>query len=127
MSKAGLTKDPLVAGKEFISRIQREGETVHAFTVDLKLLFSQAYLSEMPTSGILLQCFLTGRGKLTLLEQAIKDAGEIKVSFETTVEPLKEINMLPTEKEPTELEKLQETDVRMARRAGDKSERERKL
>ena len=53
MSKAGLTKDPLVAGKEFIVRVQWEDETVNTFAVDLKLLFSQAY-------WILLQRFLTG-------------------------------------------------------------------
>ena len=60
MSKAELTKDPLVARKEFIARVQREDKTVNAFAVDLKSLFSQAYPSEEPTAGILLQRFLTG-------------------------------------------------------------------
>ena len=60
MSKAGLTKDPLVAGKEFIARTQQSGETINAFAENLKILFSQAYPSEAPTSGILLQRFLTG-------------------------------------------------------------------
>lgn len=44
MSKAGLTTDLLVARKEFIVRVQWEGETVNTFAIDLKLLFSQAYL-----------------------------------------------------------------------------------
>ena len=60
MSKAGLIKNPLVAAKEFITRMQQEGETVSRFAGDLKLLFSQAYLSENSTSGIMLQWFLTG-------------------------------------------------------------------
>ena len=32
MSKAGLTKDSLVAGKEFITRIQQDGQPVNTFT-----------------------------------------------------------------------------------------------
>ena len=128
MSKAGLTKDPLVAGKEFIARIQQDGESVNTFAADLKLLFGQAYLSEEPTSGILLQRFLTGllpslsrqlllRGKPTTLEQAIKDAGEIEyaLSFETSVEPPKELNVLPPNTGPTELERLQETVRKMSK------------
>ena len=39
MSKAGLTKDPLVAGKEFITHIQQDHESVNTFAADLKLLF----------------------------------------------------------------------------------------
>ena len=142
MSKAGLTKDPLVAGKEFIARVQQEDETVNAFAVDLRLLFSQAYPSEEPTAGILLQQFLTGllpslshqlllRGKPTSLERAIKDAGEVEyaLSFETSVEPPKGVNLLPQKEGPTEIEKLQETLDKMVQttgRAGSKLERERK-
>ena len=35
MNKEGLTKDPLVAGKEFITWTQQEGETVSSFAGDL--------------------------------------------------------------------------------------------
>ena len=132
MSKAGLTKDPLVAGKEFIARIQQDGEPVNTFASELKLLFSQAYPLEEPTSGILLQRFLTGllpslsrqvllRGKPTSLEQAIKDAEEIEyaLSFQTSVEQPKEINALPPQQGPTELEKLQETLEKMSKRLGE--------
>ena len=130
MSKVGLTKDPLVAGKEFIARVQWEDETVNTFAVDLKLLFSQAYPSEEPTAGILLQRFLTGllpslsrqycyvRGKPTSLERAIKDAGEVEyaLSFETSVEPPKRVNLLPQKEGPTEIEKLQEALDKMSKR-----------
>lgn len=129
MNKAGLLKDPLMAGKEFIARIQRDGETVDSFAENLKLLFKQAYPSEEPTSSILLQRFLTGlrpslsrqllfRGKPSSLEQAIKDAGEIEyaLSFESSVEPLKEINVLPQTKGPTELKQLQETLEKVSKR-----------
>ena len=132
MSKAGLTKDPLVAGKEFIARIQKDGEPVNTFTSELKLLFSQAYPLEEPTSGILLQRFLTGllpslsrqvllRGKPTSLEQAFKDAEEIEyaLSFQTSVEQPKEINTLPPQQGSTELEKLQETLEKMSKRLGE--------
>ena len=60
MNKAGLIKDPLLAGKEFIARMQQEGETVSRFAGDLKSLFSQAYPAEDSASGIMLQRFLTG-------------------------------------------------------------------
>ena len=69
MKKAGLIKDPLVAGKEFMVRSQVQGETVERFAEELLRLFSQAYPTEAPISDILLQRFLTGmlllRGKPT--------------------------------------------------------------
>ena len=46
MSKAELTKDPLVADKEFIVQTQQSNKTVNTFADDLKLLFCQAYPSE---------------------------------------------------------------------------------
>ena len=64
MSKVGLTKDPLMAGKKFIARIQLEGETVSTFARDLKLLFCQAYLAEDPTSEFCCSNFLLGRSHL---------------------------------------------------------------
>ena len=52
-----------------------------------------------------------------MLEQAIKDAGEIEyaLSFETSVEPPKEPNVLAPKTGPTELEKLQETLEKMSK------------
>ena len=95
-------------------------------------MFSQAYPLEEPTSGILLQRFLTGlllslsrqvllRGKPTSLEQAIKDAEEIEyaLSFQTSVEQPKEINALPPQQGPTELEKLQETLEKLSKLLGE--------
>jgi len=129
MSKAGLTKDPLVAGKEFIARSQRRDETVSTFAEDLKSLFSQAYPSEAPTSEILLQRFLTGllsslsrqvllRGKPTTFDQAVKEAEEIEyaLNFESKGESQKEVNLIPQKKGPTEFEKLQENLEKMSKR-----------
>ena len=41
MKKAGLVKDPLVAGKEFMVRSQVQGETVERFAEELSRLFSR--------------------------------------------------------------------------------------
>lgn len=83
------------------------------FAGNLKSLFGQAYPSENPTSGTLLQRFLTGLQPLSscqlllwgnyLFRQAVKDAGEIEyaLSFET--------NKIFPKKYPIEIEKLQET------------------
>ena len=60
MKKAGLIKNPLVAGKEFMVRSQLQGETVECFAKELLRLFSQAYLTEALTSNTLLQQFLIG-------------------------------------------------------------------
>ena len=59
MKKAGLTQDPLTAGKLFITRCQRSGEKAVDFGDHLKKLFKQAYPDEDLASCILLQCFLT--------------------------------------------------------------------
>lgn len=85
MKRAGLIKNPLVSGKEFMVHSQVQGETIERFAEELMELFSQAYPTEAPTSDILLHRFLTGilpsisrqlllRGKPTTLKQAIKDA-----------------------------------------------------
>ena len=60
MMRAGLARDPLTAGKIFISRCQLPGEKAEDFENDLKKIFKQAYPEEELTSGILLQRFLTG-------------------------------------------------------------------
>ena len=41
MKKAGLIKDPLVVGKEFMVRSQLQGEIVERFSEELAKLFSQ--------------------------------------------------------------------------------------
>ena len=105
MTRAGLIKDPLTAGKIFISRCQHANEKAEIFTNDLRKLFEQAYPDEDVTSGILLQCLLTGlhvpvshqillHGQPTTFEQAIKEAMEIEytLNFETKAEPVKVTN-----------------------------------
>ena len=103
------------------------------------MLFIQAYPSEEPKSGILLQWFLTGLlpslsrqvllwGKPTSLEQAIKNAGEIEyaLSFQTSVGQSKGTNALPPQHGPTELEKLQETLKNMSKQLGELELNQRK-
>ena len=133
MKKAGLIKDPLVAGKEFMVRSQVQGETVEHFAEELSRLFSQAYPTEAPASDMLLQRFLTGilpsigrqlllRGKPTTFKQAIKDASDIEyaLNFEPSPEQLpesrKEINVVTQKQGPMELQKLQETLDRVSTR-----------
>ena len=58
--KTGLAQDPLTAGKLFISHCRHSGEKTADFTDHLKKLFKQTYPDKDLTSGILLQCFLTG-------------------------------------------------------------------
>lgn len=96
MKEAGLAQDPLTAGKLFISCSQRPGETATDFATHLKKLFKQAYPGEELTSGILLQCFLTGsaspvsqqillRGQPTSFDQAVESTKEVEyaLNFET--------------------------------------------
>ena len=89
MNKAWLTKDPLVAMKDFTVWIQQEGESMSIFIGDLKLLLSQAYPLENLTPGIQLQQFLTGlqplfsfqlllQWKPTSFKQAVKHTEEIE-------------------------------------------------
>ena len=105
MTRAGLIKDPLTAGKIFISRCQHANEKAEDFANDLRKLFKQAYPDEDVTSGILFQHLLTGlhvpeslqiqlHGQPTTFEPAIKEAMEIEyaLNFETKAEPVKVIN-----------------------------------
>ena len=107
MTKAGLTQDPLTAGKMFISRCQRPGEKAEDFADELRKLFGRAYPEEDITSDVLLQRFLTGllapvsrqvllRGKPTTFAQAIKNATEIEyaLNFENQSEPERDINAI---------------------------------
>ena len=120
MTRAGLARDPLTAGKIFISRCQLPGEKAEDFANDLKKIFKQAYPEEELTSGILLQRFLTGlvapvsrqmllRGQPTTFEQAVKDAKAIEyaLNFETkSTDPVaKEVNAI-SQPQPLENAKL---------------------
>ena len=60
MMRAGLIKDPITAGKIFISCCQHANDKAEGFTNFLRKLFKQAYPDEEVTSGILLQRLLTG-------------------------------------------------------------------
>ena len=88
MKKAGLTQDPLTAGKLFICCCQGSGEKAADFADHLKKLFKQAYPDMDLACSILLQSFLTGlvppvsqqillRGKPTTFEQAVQDVEEV--------------------------------------------------
>ena len=128
MKRAGLIKDPLVSGKEFMIWSQVQGETIERFAEELMELFSQAYPTEAPISDILLQRFLTGilplisrqlllHGKPTTLKQAIKDASDIEyaLDFESSFKPTKEVNVVTQKEEPSELQRLQETLEKVSR------------
>ena len=59
MTKAGLSQDPLTAGRAFTTRHQGPQERVADFATALRKLFTQAYPEEKVTSSVLLQQFLT--------------------------------------------------------------------
>ena len=92
MTKAGLTQDPLTAGKLFISRCQWPGEKAEDFAAELRKLFRRAYPEEDISSDVLLQPFLSGllapvsrqmllRGKTMTFAQATKNATEIEYAL----------------------------------------------
>ena len=60
MKRAGFCSDPLVAGKDFMSCIQRQGEKVEDFVARLTKLFKQAFESVGADSSVLLQRFIMG-------------------------------------------------------------------
>lgn len=108
-TRAGLARDPLTAGKVFISWCQLPGEKAEDFANDLKKIFKDAYPDEELTSVIQLQRFLTGlvalvsrqmllHGQPTTFEQAVKDAKAIEyaLNFETesTAPVAKEVNAI---------------------------------
>ena len=75
-----------------MARCQRSGEKVADFASDLKKLFKQAYPEEPLTSGILLQCFITGlmphisqqillKGKPTKFEEAVLTAEGVEYAL----------------------------------------------
>eukprot|EP00731_Ephydatia_muelleri_P019398 Em0012g223a len=91
-----LCREPLEAGKLFMTRSQLERERV---TELLKKLFKQAYPEEDSTSGILLQRFVMGlktpvsrqlllRGKPDTFENAIEAAREIELVLEFESKPM---------------------------------------
>eukprot|EP00731_Ephydatia_muelleri_P010420 Em0005g1006a len=94
-----LCREPLEAGKLFMTRSQLERERVTEFAMQLKKLFKQAYPEEDSTSGILLQRFVMGlktsvsrqlllRGKPDTFENAIEAAREIKLVLEFESKPM---------------------------------------
>ena len=93
MEKAGLTKDPLAAARDFQMRVQGPAEKARDFAVAIKKKFKEAYLDEAMTSTVLLQKFMTGlrsstgcqlllKGKPASLDDAIKQAVEIEYALE---------------------------------------------
>ena len=56
----GRADDPLAAAKAFVSRDQQPNERAEDFAIELKKLFKEAYPSEVVTSSVLLQRFMTG-------------------------------------------------------------------
>ena len=99
MKKAGLTQDPLTAGKLFISRCQRSGEKAVDFANHLKKLFKQAYRRgfglwyfaatfpnriDAPVSQQILL-----RGQPTTFEQAVQNAKEVKYALITIYKGMK--------------------------------------
>ena len=94
-----LCREPLEAGKLFMTRSQLERERVTEFAMQLKKLFKQAYPEEDSTSGILLQWFVMGlktpvtrqlllRGKPDTFENAIEAAREIELVLEFESKPM---------------------------------------
>ena len=94
-----LCREPLEAGKLFMTRSQLERERVTEFAMQLKKLFKQAYPEENSTSGILLQRFVMGlktpvsrqlllRGKPDTFENAIEAAREIELVLEFESKPM---------------------------------------
>lgn len=127
VERCSLTKDPLVAGKQFTTRRQGQTEKTSEFAADLKRLFKCAYPSESGESAVLLQCFLTGlrptisrelllKGKPRSLAEAVKLANEIEYALNFSSEELvdtrdqrnetKEVCAVQ-EKQDTILERLQ--------------------
>eukprot|EP00731_Ephydatia_muelleri_P033860 Em0040g10a len=94
-----LCREPLEAGKLFMTRSQLERERVMEFAMQLKKLFKQAYPEEDSTSSILLQRFVMGlktpvsrqlllRGKPDTFENAIEAAREIELVLEFESKPM---------------------------------------
>ena len=115
MKKAGLVKDPLLAGRLFITRDQGPSENVAEFAEELKKLFVQAYPAEALTSAILLQRFITGlrapisrqlllRGKPESLKNAVKDACEIEYAMNFEVEGRKQEDVNVVHQKPKEMQ-----------------------
>jgi len=107
MMHAGLMRDPLSAGQQFMTRHQLPNEKVNDYASDLKKLFTESYPSEAMTSAILLQRFVTGllppicrqlllKGQPTSLDNAIKGANdaEYALTFHPSSENVDEVNVI---------------------------------
>ena len=103
----GLLRDPLSAGKLFMTRHQLPGEKVNDFASELKKLFTESYPSEDMASAILLQRFMTGlsppicrqlllKGQPTTLDDAIKSAteAEFALTFDSMQERIDNVNAI---------------------------------
>ena len=93
----GRADDPLAAAKAFVSRDQQPNERAEDFAIALKKLFKEAYPSEVVTSSVLLQRFMTGlrpavsqqlllRGTPKELSEAIEGATAVEyaLNFDTS-------------------------------------------
>ena len=107
MTKAGLIKDPLMAGMMFSSCCQHPGEKAEDFANELRKHFRRTYPEEETSSDVLLQRFVTGllapvschvllRRKPTTFAQEIKNAIEIKyaLNFEKHSKPERDIDAI---------------------------------
>ncbi|ETW99204.1 MAG: hypothetical protein ETSY2_41360 [Candidatus Entotheonella gemina] len=88
----GRADDPLAAAKAFVSRDQHPNERAEDFAIALKKLFKEAYPSEVVTSSVLLQRFMTGlrpavsqqlllRGTPKELSEAIEGATAVEYAL----------------------------------------------
>jgi len=113
MMHAGLVRDPLSAGQQFMARHQLPNEKVNDYASDLKKLFTQSYPSEAMTSAILLQRFVTGlspsicrqlllKGQPTSLDDAIKSANdaEYALTFHPSPENADKVNVIQRKSSP---------------------------
>ena len=127
VERCSLTKDPLVAGKQFTTRRQGQSERTSEFATDLKRLFKCAYPSESGESAVLLQRLLTGlrptisrelllKGKPHSFAEAVKQADEIEYALNFSSEDLGDAHVQRNEnkdicavqeKQDTVLERLQ--------------------
>ena len=92
VERCSLTKDPLVAGKQFMTRCQGQTEKTSKFVADIKPQFKCVYPSESGELAVLLQHFLTGLQPTISLElllnvkphsivKAVKQANEIEYAL----------------------------------------------
>lgn len=93
VGRAGLSADPLVAARKFMTRSQGTSESVADYLAELKKVFKRAHPTESLDSTVLLQKFLTGlrapicqqlllKGRPDTLQAAVKSAREIESALD---------------------------------------------